>query len=122
MFFRRRAAVCGASRLITTKRRNHGVLQSALNTQVITDTIVPLRTQDDNAQLKSAMDHARTHLEFAQALGYGTKNDFDKFYQQLNEIEEKTANNKFGTGLFAKIKESIADPLKSTQSGPPTKR
>jgi hypothetical protein len=85
MFFRRRAAVCGASRLITTKRRNHGVLQSALNTQVITDTIVPL-----------PIVQAQEFL--------------------------KTANNKFSTGLFAKIKESIADLLKSTQSGPPTKR
>jgi hypothetical protein len=118
------------------------VLQTALNTQVVTETIVPLpivqaqdslkiaeelaqkkdRTQDDNTQLKSAMDQARSHLQFAQALGYGTKNDFEKFYQQLTEIEEKTANNKFGTGFFAKIKESMADLLKSTQSAPPAKR
>jgi hypothetical protein len=118
------------------------VLQTALNTQVVTETIVPLpivqaqeslktaedlaqkkdRTQDDNAKLKSAMDQSRSQLEFAQALGYGTKNDFEKFYQQLAEIEEKTANNKFGTGFFAKIKESITDLLKSTQSAPPAKR
>jgi hypothetical protein len=69
-----------------------------------------------NSSLKGAMDEARSHLEFAQALGYGTKNDFEKMYQELNEVEEKTADNKFGIGFFAKIKASIADFMKSTQS------
>jgi hypothetical protein len=61
------------------------------------------------------MDQAREHLEFAQALGYGTKKDFEKMYAQLNEIRDKTADNKFGTGWFAKIKTSIEDFLKSSQ-------
>jgi YfdX protein len=110
------------------------VLQTALNTQVITETIVPLpvlkaqeslkaaetlsekkdRTKDENERLKSSMDQAQSQLEFAQALGYGTKKDFDKLYQQLTEIRDKTADNKFGTGFFAKIKASIADFLKSS--------
>jgi multidrug resistance efflux pump len=115
------------------------ILQTALNTQVISETIIPLpvahaqeslktaeslaekkaRTKDENERLKAALDQARTQLEFAQALGYGTKNDFDKMYQQLAEIEEKTANNQSGSGFFAKIKESIADFMKSSQ---PVKR
>jgi hypothetical protein len=67
------------------------------------------------------MDQARTKLEFAQALGYGTKKDFDKMYEELREIQDKTADNKFGTGWFSKIKASIADFLKSSQpkSSPP---
>jgi hypothetical protein len=36
-------------------------------------------------------------------------------YAQLNEIRDKTADNKFGTGWFAKIKASIEDFLKSSQ-------
>jgi hypothetical protein len=36
-------------------------------------------------------------------------------YQQLAEIRDKTSDNKFGTGFFAKIKASIADFLKSSQ-------
>lgn len=111
------------------------VLQTALNTQVVTETIIPLpvakaqeslkaaetlaekkdRTKDDNEHLKTAMDDARGQLEFAQALGYGTKKDFDEMYQQLTEIREKTADNKSGTGFFAKIKASIADFMKSSQ-------
>lgn len=111
------------------------VLQTALNTQVITETIIPLpvvkaqeslktaetlsekrgRSKDENERLQSSMDQARSQLEFAQALGYGTKQDFDKLYQQLTEIRDKTADNKFGTGVFAKIKASIADFLKSSQ-------
>jgi hypothetical protein len=111
------------------------LLQAALNTQVVVDTIVPLpvvnaqeflktaetlaqkkdRTKDDNDRLKSSLDHANEQLQFAQALGYGTKKDFDNMYQQLAEIREKTADNQSGTGLFAKIKASIAEFLKSSQ-------
>jgi len=111
------------------------VLQAALSTQVVTETIIPLpvvraeeslktaeslaekkdRSKEDNDRLKASMDEANRQLEFAQALGYGTKKDFDKMYQQLAEIRDKTADNKFGTGFFAKIKASIADFLKSSQ-------
>jgi hypothetical protein len=111
------------------------VLQAALNTQVVTETIIPLpvvkaqdslktaevlaqkkdRSKDENDRLKAAMDQASSQLEFAQALGYGSKKDFDKIYQQLAEVREKTADNKSGTGLFAKIKASIADFFKSEQ-------
>ena len=110
------------------------VLQTALNTQVVTETIIPLpivraqealksaeslaekknRTKDDNDRLKASMDQARGQLEFAQALGYGTKKDFDKMYAQLTEIKDKTADNNFGAGWFAKIKASIAEFLKSS--------
>ncbi len=112
------------------------VLQAALSTQVVTDTIIPLpvvraeeslktaetlaekkdRNKEDNDRLKASMDEANRQLEFAQALGYGAKKDFDKMYQQLAEIRDKTSDNKFGTGFFAKIKASIADFLKSGQS------
>jgi hypothetical protein len=76
------------------------------------------RTKDDNATLKASLGRARRQLELAQALGYGTKQDFDKMYQQLTEVEEKTADNKFGSGFFAKIKASIANFMKTSQ---PTK-
>jgi hypothetical protein len=112
------------------------VLQAALNTQVVIDTVIPLpvvkaqeflktaeelaqkkdRTKDDNDRLKTSFDHANDQLQFAQALGYGTKNDFDKMYQQLAEIRDKAADNQSGTGWFAKIKASIAEMLNSGQS------
>ncbi len=112
------------------------VLQAALNTQVVIDTVIPLpvvkaqeflktaedlaqkkdRTKDDNDRLKSSFDQANDQLQFAQALGYGTKKDFDKMYQQLAEIREKSADNQSGSGWFAKIKASIAELLQSGQS------
>lgn len=71
--------------------------------------------KDDNMHLKAALNRARSELEYAQTLGYGTKKDFDKMYQQLTEIEEKTADNKSGVGFFAKLKASIADLMRSSQ-------
>ena len=112
------------------------VLQAALNTQVVVDTIIPLpvvktqeslktaedlaqkkdRTKDDNERLKASLDQANDQLQFAQALGYGTKKDFDRMTQELAEIRDKTADNQSGSGWFAKIKASIADLLKSGQA------
>jgi hypothetical protein len=131
-------AIKSAVRLIDQNNKDEAkrVLQTALNTQVVTDTVIPLpvvkaqealksaeslaekrnRTKDDNDRLVASMDQAREHLEFAQALGYGTKRDFEKMYAQLNEIRDKTADNKSGTGWFAKIKASIEDFLKSSQA------
>jgi hypothetical protein len=111
------------------------VLQTALSTQVVTETIIPLpvartqealktaeslaekknRTKEDNEHLKTALDEAQRQLEFAQALGYGAKKDFDSMYQQLAEIKEKTSDNKFGDDFFSKIKASIAEFMKSSQ-------
>jgi hypothetical protein len=130
-------AIKSAVKLIDQNKKDEAkrVLQTALNTQVVTDTVIPLpvakaqealktaeslaekkdRSKADNDRLKASMDQARGQLEFAQALGYGTKKDFDKMYEQLTEIRDKTADNKSGTGWFAKIKASIADFLKSSQ-------
>jgi len=131
------AAIKEAVKLIDRNNLDEAkhVLQTALDTQVVTETVIPLpvidaaeslkaaealaekkgRTQDENAHLKASLDKARGQLELAQALGYGKKSDFEKLYQQLKEIEQKTADNKFGTGFFAKIKASIEDFLKSSQ-------
>jgi hypothetical protein len=131
-------AIKRAVKLIDEKKPDDAkrVLQAALNTQVVVDTVIPLpvvkaeeflktaedlaqkkdRTKDDNDRLKTSFDSAHDQLQFAQALGYGTKKDFDKMYQQLAEIRDKAADNQSGTGWFAKIKSSISDLLKSSQS------
>jgi hypothetical protein len=131
-------AIKRAVKLIDEKKPDDAkrVLQAALNTQVVIDTVIPLpvvkaeeflktaehlaqkkdRTKDDNDRLKNSFDRANDQLQFAQALGYGTKKDFDKMYQQLAEIRDKAADNQSGTGWFAKIKGSISELLKSSQS------
>ena len=135
------AAIKEAARLIDKNQISEAktALQNALNTQEVTETIIPLpvvdaqaslkeaeslaakktRTAADNTRLKASLDVARSDLERAQALGYGKKSDFDTFYQQLKEIEQKTADNKSGTGFFAKIDESIANFVKSNQPHKP---
>jgi len=131
-------AIKRAVKLIDENRTDDAkrVLQTALNTQVVVDTVIPLpvvkaqeflktaeelaqkkdRTKDDNDRLKNSFDLANDQLQFAQALGYGTKKDFDTMYQQLAEIREKSADNQSGSGWFAKIKASIAELLNSNQS------
>lgn len=110
-------------------------LQIALNTLMITDTVIPLpvvtaenqlkeaeklaekpnRSEEENKRLADLLDEARTELKFAQALGYGSKKDFKNLYKQLDQIEEKTKGGKFGTGFFDKIKGYLNDTVQSSQ-------
>ena len=135
------AAIQEAARLIDQGKTDEAkrVLRTALNTQVITNTIIPRpvvsageslkvaeslaekkgRTADENKRLSTSLAEARHHLEFAQALGYGTQSDFEKMYVQISEIEQKTAGDKSGAGLFAKIKSSISSLLRSDKSAKP---
>lgn len=112
------------------------VLQTALNTLVVTDTIVPLpivsadnvlkeaekltekkdRSADENTKLKDLLKQARMDLEFAQALGYGTKKDFANLYEQVSEIEKKTEGGKSGVGFYARAKSLVSNLLKSGQT------
>ncbi len=117
------------------------VLQTALNTLVITETIIPLpivsaqknlkeaesltenavRSEEQNERLGNLLKEARTDLEFAQALGYGRKKDFGNLYDQLDQIEEKTKGGKSGTGFFDKIKGYLKDTIQSSQTEPGAK-
>lgn len=110
-------------------------LQLALNTLVVTDTIIPLpvanaeiylkeaetlaekgdRSKEENERLADLLKDARTELEFAQALGYGSKKDFKNLFNQLDQIEDKTRGGKSGTGFFDKIKGYLKDTVKSSQ-------
>jgi len=112
------------------------ILQTALNTLVIKDTIIPLpivraenilketeklaekadRSEEDNKHLTDLLEGARMELEFAQALGYGTKRDFKNLYKQIDEIEDKTEGSKSGFGFFNKIKGYLKDAVKSSQT------
>lgn len=113
------------------------VLQRALNTLVITNTVIPLpivqaqellrnaeilsekpnRNTDENKRLSTLLTDAHKELELAQALGYGSQQDFKNMYNQLGEIESKTTGGKFGKGFFKTIKEYLNNMLKSNQPG-----
>ncbi len=126
-----------AARLIDqgkTEQAKH-VLQTALNTLVVTDVVIPLpvvtaenllkeaetlaekadRSEDENKRLAALLESARTELKFAQVLGYGSKKDFKNLYEQLDQIEDKTEDGKSGTGFFDKIKGFLKDTVDSSQ-------
>lgn len=111
------------------------ILQTALNTLVITQTIVPLPVVEAEQLLKQAevlseqkdpppdsaiqmanfLKKARTELELAQALGYGTKSDFKSLYQELSDIGKKTEAGKPRNNIFSKIKITISDLIKKVR-------
>jgi len=116
------------------------VLQTALDTLVITDVVVPLpivgaridlekaeelakkknRTQQENKQLSDLITGADTQIKYAQELGYGQKADFDSFYKQIAEIKTKTADGKSGPNFFDQIKTYMETMTKNSQHKEPS--
>lgn len=113
------------------------VLQTALNTLVVTDTIIPIpvanaqfmleeaqtlaekkdRSEDESERLKTLLDAAEIEIERAEALGYGTRAQFETFTEQIEQIREKTAGSKSSEkGFFDKIKEAMEDMIGHSQS------
>lgn len=107
-------------------------LQAALNTLVVTtDDVVPLpklraehllkqaqelaekkdRSKEENEKLTKHLQGAREQLQMAELLGYGKKTDFQPIYEQIGEIENKSAGGKSGTGWFDKLKQQLANLL-----------
>jgi predicted Zn-ribbon and HTH transcriptional regulator len=131
------AAIKAAAKLIDEGKVEEAkiALQTALNTLVVIDSIIPLpvvnaeklleeaellaektdRSKKESERLADLLKDARTELTFAQVLGYGTKENFKNLYEQLDQIEEKTKGGKSGTGFFDKIKKYLADTVKSSQ-------
>lgn len=126
-------AIKQAAKLIDDGKQDDAkkVLQTALNTLVITDTIIPLpvaatqamlkdaqqlaekkdRSVDENKNLNDLLTASRGQLEFAEVLGYGTRQDFKDLYAQLDGIKAKTSDGKSGTGFFSSITDSISGLL-----------
>ncbi|MAZ75890.1 MAG: hypothetical protein CMH31_01150 [Micavibrio sp.] len=131
-------AIKEAVRLIDADKTEEAkiVLQTALNTLVVTKTIIPLpvviaenllkeaealaenkeRTEEESKKLSDLLKMAENEIELAQALGYGTKKDFDIFYKEIDLIREKTSDGKSGEGFFKKIKDSMAGMFDESQA------
>ena len=113
-----------------------GVLQTALDTIVVRDTIIPLpivraeaaidqakslsekanRSEADNARLRALLTTARGQLHFGKALGYATDKDMDDLLEAVDELEEKTSDQKHGPGLLDRIKGLFDHARESSQS------
>lgn len=119
-------AIKDAAKLIdegkTEEAKN--ALQGALNTMVVTEKVIPLpvvqaemflkqaetlaenkeRKPEQSKEMDDLLNSAETEIKLAQELGYGTKDDFDHFYDEIAEIRKKTSDGKSGFGFFEKIK------------------
>ena len=124
------AAIKQAAALIHANRPAEAaaILETALSTLVVEDTIIPLplvraeallesarplaekpqRTAGENDQLRRLLDAARLQIELAQALGYATKDDLEALSDELKTIQRKTEGQGFATGLFDRIKALFA--------------
>ncbi|RSZ59828.1 YfdX family protein [Massilia atriviolacea] len=103
-------------------------LRTMLNTLVVTTEVVPLpklraeeqikaaqalaekarRSKEENDRLAQNIAAARAQLQIAEALGYGDKKDYKPMYQQIDELEKKTAGGKSGIGWFDKLRQQLA--------------
>jgi hypothetical protein len=132
------AAIKSAAALLaqgkTQQARN--VLETALNTIVVHDTIIPLpiaraeaaidqakglsekanRSAADNSRLHALLTTARDQLRFGKALGYATDKDMDDLLKAVDEIDDKTTDQKHGVGLLDKIKSLFDQARTSSQS------
>ncbi len=137
------AALKKAAKLIDENKTGEAkeVLQTALNTLVVTDVVVPLpvlraqvslgkaedlakmktRSADQNKQLSGLIYAADQDIKFAEALGYGKKEDFDSFHKQIEGIRQKTASGKSGNGFFDQIKTYMEAMTKNSQHKPQSK-
>ncbi|MDI3461765.1 MAG: hypothetical protein OJF50_000586 [Nitrospira sp.] len=104
-------------------------LQAALNTLVVSEHIMSLpliraeeklakaeelsqkdaRSEEDSKTLTKLIEEARQQLQLSELLGYGTKDDYKKFYAEIEQIEDKTKTGKSAKGIFAPLREYLSN-------------
>lgn len=112
------------------------VLETALSTLIVEETVIPLplaraaarlsnaqplsekpqRSDDEQAQLQRLLADARTQLDLARALGYATKRDLDALYDALKAIERNAEAMESGKGLFDRLGELFGTANRSSNA------
>ena len=123
------AAIKRVARLVDQEKYQPAMetLYEALSTLVITRNIIPLpilraeellkkaeklaqhqgRSEKQNHQLDRLLTDAGRQLKIAEVLGYGDKDQYKGFYDQIEKIRDKTSGGKFGKGFFDGLKKSL---------------
>ncbi len=123
------AAIKRVARLVDQEKYQPAMetLYEALSTLVVTRNIIPLpilraeellkkaeklaqhqgRTEKQNRQLDRLLTDAGRQLKIAEVLGYGDKEQYKGFYDQIEGIRDKTSGGKFGKGFFDGLKKSL---------------
>ena len=52
-------------------------------------------------------------MKWAEALGYGNQEDYEKFYAEIASIEDKTQGGQYGQGFFDRIRARLSDAMQS---------
>jgi len=102
-------------------------LYELLSTLVITKHVIPLpilraeemlkkaeelaavekRTEEQDKKIDELLADIKVQIEMAEALGYGDKKEYKKFYKQIKEIKKKTDGGIFGKGDTDLLKNSL---------------
>ncbi|SEQ90996.1 YfdX protein [Nitrosomonas sp. Nm51] len=110
-------------------KKAKAVLRVALNSLVETRHIIPLpiiraeenldkaealaekkdRTEVEDISLTHFLDQARLQLTIAEALGYGSKDDYRMLYKHLDGIIEETEGGMPKSDLFNEIRNFLTD-------------
>lgn len=123
------AAIRAVAPLVDAGRTDEAkaAIYAVLNTLVIETYVVPLpkiraeamlagadtlanksdRKEEDKTKLRSLLDSTRHEIQLAEALGYGTKDNYKPLYAQLDEIQKKTEGGQMEKGLVAKLRQSL---------------
>lgn len=123
------AAIKAVAPLIDNGNINEAkaALYTALSTLVIQTYIIPLpkiraiamlaaaetlantreRKEEDAARVHSLIDATRRELQLAEALGYGTMENYKPLYAQLDDIQKKADSGQSGKNLFDRIRNSL---------------
>ncbi|GAA0736451.1 YfdX family protein [Sphingomonas japonica] len=134
------AAIKQAAALIHADRtaQARAMLETALATLVVQDTIIPLplaraeallalaqplaekaqRNADETARLQRLLADARLQIELAQSLGYATRDDLDALSDELKVIEDKTQSAGSGPRLFDRIKALFSQASRQANTPP----
>ncbi len=109
-------------------------LQSALNTQVVREIVLPMpvlraglyldlaedlaeksdRSEDESSNLNDYLSTAKRHLEMSEVLGYGTREIYSDLYAQLDEVESRVSGGKSGRGFFDLLRKSMDEVNESS--------
>lgn len=123
------AAIRAVAPLIDSGRIDQAkaALYTALNTLVIETYVIPLpkiratamlaaadalanareRKEEDAARIRGLIDATRRELQLAEALGYGTMENYKPLYAQLDEIQKKADSGQSAKNLFDSIRNSL---------------
>jgi hypothetical protein len=131
------AAIKEAAKLVEKDQITEAkrLLATTLNTLTVQTTIIPIpflhveaalkeaerlaeksgRSSSEEERLADLLKYASKEIERGEALGYGKKDDFKIFQDQIKTLQQKTSGGKSGKGWFDEIKATLGKLFKSAE-------